>query len=343
MPHRPSLRMLFGGRASIASLAAIVALVLVVAMPAPVFAWSNDTFSSTEEGKMLTLINNFRAANGKAAVTVDSTVHADAEWRSQSLYNANCFSHFGPTSSGCPTSGSFLAAVYLQNHNYCYSSVGEDLAWNNYPDDQTTQVAFNGWLNSSTHRAILLGSYTKVGIGIYKGDGRWNGKGGAYGGTYGDSATYPAKVFTAIFTLPCSSATPKPTPTATPKPTAAPTPRPTPTPTPRPAAKPTPTPRPTVRPTAVPPPAPTHPGSTPTQGATPAPTPAPTAEPTPAATPAPTPTESPSTLPFDGPVDATAGPADTSGLEGLQVIAPLPAVDLLDAVVGDVAGAYFGH
>ena len=55
----------------------------------------------------------------------------------------------------------------------------------------------------------------------------------------------------------------------------------------------------------------------------------------------------PSPAPTDGsasspePSDGTGG---ASGIgDGLQVVEPLPSQDLLDAIVGSVAGTFFGH
>jgi len=355
MSHRSTIRGLIGSRGSALSIASIAALVFVVVLPVPVFAWSNYTFSATDESNFVTLINQYRASNGKPALTVDATVHSVARTRSKDMYDHNWFAHDGPDAGTTADAFEDLNAA-----GYCYTAAGENIAWNNYPDDQTTQVAFNGWVNSSTHRAIMLGNYTRIGIGAFKGDGRWAGS-----GTYGaENATYPVKVFTAVFTAPCGAPTPTPTPKPTPTPTAKPTPTPTPHPTP------TPTPHPTATPTPTP---------TPTDGE-PTP-PAETASPDPGASPdaSASPDPGSSSLPGfdsnagsngDGPANLRiwrggggaawtgdgAGPEPTdtpavtpppgpsgTGLPSLQVVEPLPAVDLLDAVVAGVAGTYFGH
>jgi uncharacterized protein YkwD len=369
MSRRPSLTRLFGARASAASLAVVAGLAVLMAAPSPVFAWTSGTLSSTEEEHMVTLINQYRVSLGLAALTVDSTDRADAEWRVQQLYNYDCFSHFGPTSTGsCPSSGTFLAQQYLDSHGYCWTAVAENIAWNNWPDTQTTQAAFDGWKGSPSHDAIMRGSYTRIGIGVFKGTGRWatTSSGPFYNATtnyYADTTSDPVKMFAAVFTVPCAAATssPKPTPTPTPKPTPTPTPRPTATPTPRPTATPT------------PPPA---------GGATPAPSDAPgpgatgspgvTAQPSLNAGPGPTAAVVPSFDTATGgggdvpanlriwkggrPGDAGAvppseppggppaprSPDSGTGPVGLQVVEPLPAVDLLDAVVGGVAGTFFG-
>jgi hypothetical protein len=346
MTHRSSHRRLLRGPGSIALSALAAALVLVVALPGMAFAWNSYSFSSTEESRMLTDINQLRAAHGLRALTVDSTLTSEARKRSKDMYDRNYFSHTTPSGT----------TVFddLKAMGYCYQLAGENIAKNDYPDTQTTSVAFNGWVNSSGHLAVMLGDFTVVGIGIFKGDGRNGGS---------DSSTYPDHLFTGVFAKKCSSATPPPTPkptpkpTATPKPTPKPTPRPTPTATPRPTATPKATPQPTPDPT----PAPTD-GSnpTPTPEVTPELSPDATAEVTPEPTPEPT-LDAPGSLVSDpaywpvyvglaatpessAPGDEPEPTPDTVTVpDGLQVIEPLPSQDLLDAIVGGVAGTYFGH
>jgi uncharacterized protein YkwD len=135
---------------------------------------------------------------------------------------------------------------------------------------------------------------------------KWEAIGvGAYKGPGGK------KMWTVLFADKCGStakATPKPTVRATPKPKPKATPKPTPRPTPKPTAKPTPA------PTPVPTPVPTP---------TPSPTPPIDLDPPPATDPAP-----PAEL-------ATTG-------TGLRVAAAAPPGSLLEAIVGSVAGAFFG-
>jgi len=292
-----------------AALAGILAatLVLAVAPTTAAATWKPYSASATEEGHLLTLINQLRASKGKAALTSSGTLKTEARKRSKDMYDRNYFAHEIP-----PDDHTVFDDLHAEG--YCFSNAGENIAYNNYPDNQTTSVAFDGWKNSAGHLANMLGDYTSVGIGIFKGDGRDAGTGGAYGS--GDSAAYPAKIFTAVFATPCGGG-PTPTPRPTPRPT------------------PPPTPKPTARPTA--PPAATSP---PSQTADVTPT-----EPT-GASPEPT------TFEFDSPLPSlaqptgappTGGPGATGAGQGLQVLEPLPDQDLLDAIVAGVAGTFFGN
>ncbi|MBI3751999.1 MAG: hypothetical protein HY263_10155, partial [Chloroflexi bacterium] len=270
MTHRRPPARAFRGFGSMLAAALVTGLTLVIAMPGVAFAWNSYSFSSTEESRLLTDINQLRAANGLAALTVDSTLASEARKRSKDMYDRNYFSH------NIPPDGHTVFDE-LKAMGYCYKAAGENIAKNDYPDDQTTTVAFNGWKSSSGHLANMLGGYDVVGIGIFKGDGRNGGS---------DSVAYPDHLFTAVFAKRCASATPTPTPkptaTATPRPSATATPRPTATATPRPTATPKATPKPTPRPTSTPTDV-TNPTSTPE--VTPTPTPEVTPEPTPEVTP----------------------------------------------------------
>jgi uncharacterized protein YkwD len=362
MNHRSTRRRLLRGPGSVLVAALVTALALVAGTPGTTFAWTNYTFSGTEEGHLLTDINQLRAANGLAALTVDSTLATEARKRAKDMYDKDYFSH------NIPPDGHTVFDE-LKAMGYCYKAAGENIGYNNYPDDQTTSVLYNGWSGSSAHRANMLGSYTVVGIGVFKGDGRNAGK----APFSADSTTYPVHVFVAVFAYKCGTATPPPT--ATPRPTPTATPRPTPTATPKPTPKPTPNPTPTPRPTPKPTPTPTGgTGPTPVPSATPEvsaePSPGLSPEPTPDATPGPPdPLEALGSLVSDPrfwPNDFSdgSGPAPTpfasdvagpstdpgsfdpgtgTGVDGLQVIEPLPSQDLLDAIVGGVAGTYFGH
>lgn len=192
----------------------------------------------------------------------------------------------------------------LKRIGYCYTAAGENIGTNNYPDDVATQTIQDGFMASSGHRANILGTWAVIGIGAYKGaDGK--------------------HVWTVLFANKCgSSPAPTPKPTAKPKPPA----------TPRPAVKPTPAPTPTA---------------TATPDVTAVPDTLDPAEllgavggrlaglPDGLGLAGPGPGASPQ--PVGDPV-----PADSAD-RGLRVVDPAYAGNLVDTIVGDVAGAYFGR
>jgi uncharacterized protein YkwD len=202
---------------------AVTSLGMLVA-PREALAWSNDSFSSTSERQLLTLTNQARASAGLRALKVDSTLASLARWRSKDMITRNYFSH------NIPPDGYTIFHV-LDSKGYCYHLAGENIGWNNYPDDLATAAIQQAFMNSAGHRANILGkTWDVVGIGAYKGS---DGK----------------KMWTVIFADRCGGTTtkPKPTPRPTPRPTpkANPTPRPTSRPTPKAHATPEPTPTPT--------------------------------------------------------------------------------------------------
>ena len=290
----------------------------LLAAPHDTLAWDANSFSSASEAKLVSLTNQARANAGLRALKVDSKLTAIARWRSKDMIVRNYFSHSIP-------GGSNVFHV-LDQKGYCYKLAGENIGWNNYPDDVATTTVQRQFMASSGHRANILGrAWDAIGIGAYKGS---TGK----------------KMWTVLFADKCGTST-------APKPTPKPTPRPTPKPKPAPTAKPRVVPQPTVR-------------------ATPAPTPVPTPEPTPVLT-APVVT-APSDEPEgsglgNGPGGAGNGSgngaengnggssgnglppgqgtrnADPSSAEAsLRVIDPSVPPGLFEAVVGGVAGFFFG-
>ena len=186
----------------------------LLASAGPTYAWDANSFNSTSERQLVSLTNQARAAAGLRALKIDSTLTSIARWRSKDMIVRNYFSH------NIPPSGKMVFSV-LDSKGYCYSLAGENIGWNNYPDDVATATIQRQFMASADHRANILGKrWDVIGVGAYKGP---TGK----------------KMWTVLFADKCGSTAPKPTPK----------------PTPRPTVKATPKPKPTPKPTAVPSPA----------------------------------------------------------------------------------------
>ena len=272
-----------------------------LALPAATFAWDANSFSASDEQALFTLTNQARASAGLPTLRWDSSLASLARWRSQDMIVRDYFSH------QIPPSGSSVFDE-MSARGYCFKVAGENIGWNNYPDDSATAQIQQMFMNSSGHRANILGSAWDVaGIGAYQGS---DGK----------------RMWTVLFADKCGTTatpapTPKPTPKPTPRPTAQTTPRPTATATPRP------TPNATSQPTPVP-------ESQPSPTVTPTPTPTPTASPTPSPVPTAEPSQSPS----------ASGPQGTGSYltPSLRVLdQPAPA-GLLESIFGAIAGFFFG-
>ena len=281
-----------------------ISSVFTFAAPSDTFAWDKNSFSSSSAADLVALTNRSRASAGLRALKVDSKLAGVARWRSQDMIKRDYFSHSIP---GYGKVWDRLHAI-----GYCYKVGGENIGWNNYPDDIATAAIHKMFMGSSGHRANILGkAWDVIGIGAYKGP---TGK----------------KMWTVLFADKCGTSTaPKPTP----KPTAKPKPKPTPKPTARVRATPRPTPRP-ARATPEP---------------TPEPTPTPTPAPTPVATPPIAgddviPSDQPGTEPSDEPQgDPTDDPSDGfDGAVGMRVVDRTTTDGLLSTIVGGVTGFFFG-
>ena len=228
------------------SVAAACALLAVTVSPA--FAWGISAFSPSDEQLLFTLTNQDRASAGLNVLVNDPYLHTKAEWRAQDMGDKNYFSHEIPPDNK-------MVFVYMQSEGYCFKVAGENIGLSTWSDEVATNRIEIAFMGSASHRANILGSWARMGVGAYKAaDGR--------------------KLYAILFSVPCGASVPVPPPASTPKPTPRPTPRPTPKPTPRPVLTPQPTPFPSASP--LPTDAPTD-------------TPFPTASPFPTATPAPSP------------------------------------------------------
>ena len=159
------------------------------------------------------IVNRERAANGLTPLKYSDKLSEAALVRAQEIQSV--FSHTRPNGTRCFT------AVTEAGINY--RSVGENIAYG----QRTPEEVMNSWMNSSGHRANILGSYDYIGIGVtYKnGTYYWSQFFAVSDGlsgeviTLGTSATTkPTSAVTSATTKPTSavtSATTKPTSAAT--------------------------------------------------------------------------------------------------------------------------------
>jgi len=227
--------------------ASALAFMLALLLPVTAFAWGANAFSSSSEQQLFQLTNQARAAAGRKALHWDSQLASFARARAKDMIVRDYFSH------QIPPDGHTVFDV-MSNAGYCYNLAGENIGWNNYPDDSATDEIQTMFMNSPDHRANILGpAWDSIGIGAYKGpDGK--------------------KMWAVVFADKCGSVGPKPTPkpTAKPAPVKA-KPKPTPKPTPKATASPSPSPSVLLEPT-------TAPSFEPLPSTGPGPSPAPTGE-----------------------------------------------------------------
>ncbi len=108
---------------------------------------------NTQE-EILKLVNAERAKNGLKALELDWQVSRVSQYKSDDMANNNYFSHQSPT-YGSPFD-------MLKQFNIKYRSAGENIA----KGQKTAQAVMTAWMNSSGHRANILGQgYTHLGVG----------------------------------------------------------------------------------------------------------------------------------------------------------------------------------
>ena len=212
----------------IGGLARVLALLTTVSTAAPAFAWGTSAFSPTDEQLLFTLTNQDRASAGLGALTNDSYLHKEAEWRAKDMGDRDYFSHVIPP-------GNTKVFDDMTKDHYCFKVAGENIGLSTYGDDSATTDIESAFMGSTSHRANILGTWVRMGVGAYKAaDGR--------------------KLYAVLFSVPCAA---KPKPVSKPAPKATPKATPQATPTAEPTAQPTP--EPTV----------TEPAATPESSATP--------------------------------------------------------------------------
>lgn len=130
---------------------------------------SKQAYDESQAQQVLTLVNQERSKRGLKPLQLDNELGTVATAKAKDMSDNNYFSHDSPT-YGTPFD-------MMHRFGIEYKSAGENIA----AGQKTAQDVMSSWMNSSGHRAnILSESYTKLGVGYYK------------GGTYG---TYWVQMF----------------------------------------------------------------------------------------------------------------------------------------------------
>ena len=103
---------------------------------------------------LLSGTNNARAANGLAPLSLNGQLNNSAQAKAQDMANKNYWAHVSPDGT--------QPWYFFDQAGYAYIRAGENLAYG----FMTSQGAVDGWMNSATHRANILGDYQDVGFGI---------------------------------------------------------------------------------------------------------------------------------------------------------------------------------
>jgi uncharacterized protein YkwD len=119
---------------------------------------------ASAEQKILELMNAKRTEAGLQPLTMDNTLVQVARYKSNNMIQNNFFSHTNPDGTKWTN--------WLQAIGYKYTTTGENIAYNTSDPVEL----FTQWWNSPGHRANMMNaSYTKVGIGVVYGNGKYMG------------------------------------------------------------------------------------------------------------------------------------------------------------------------
>lgn len=116
---------------------------------------NNDTSEHAFIQQVVNLVNEERAKEGLAPLTIDTKVQAAAMVRAEEC--EDLFSHTRPDGSNFATA--------LKEQNVSYRSAGENIAYG----QQTPEAVMKAWMNSSGHRANIMNpNFTTIGVGYYE-------------------------------------------------------------------------------------------------------------------------------------------------------------------------------
>lgn len=130
-------------------------------------SWSADGITS-EEIAVLNLVNQDRASQGLAPLTLAPDLAVVARMHSRDMYVRRYFDHYAPSPG--PTTPMDRYIAYL-GHRPKYAMVGENIYYRSMTDVPTgaADQAETAFMNSPAHRAnILQAQFTKLGVGVFR-------------------------------------------------------------------------------------------------------------------------------------------------------------------------------
>ncbi len=110
--------------------------------------------------------NEVRAMYHVSPLAWDSQLTEVARERASDMASRGYFSHYSPTGQS--------AFRLLNARGYGYLIAGENIARNNYPNDQAVQVAMDAFGRSGTHLQNMIDpTFTNIGVGAATGAGNF--------------------------------------------------------------------------------------------------------------------------------------------------------------------------
>ena len=128
--------------------------------------WAGETFSADAERALIAETEASREAAGDSSLVVDPALGALARWRSRDMVERAYFSH------DIPGAGNVFRR--LDADGYCYALAGENIGWDDDPDEAAPAAIHQMFLQSPGHRRnILEARWDAIGVGAFKtADGR---------------------------------------------------------------------------------------------------------------------------------------------------------------------------
>lgn len=151
---------------------------------------------------LLSGTNAARLSNGLPALAIDSQLNNAAQAKAQHMTDNNYWAHVAPDGT--------QPWYFFSQAGYTYIRAGENLAYG----FMSSQGAIDGWMNSPSHKANMLGDFHDVGFGIVNSQSyQSNGQQTIVVAHYGTRATAPEPAPAAPT---ATTATPPSAPPATP-------------------------------------------------------------------------------------------------------------------------------
>lgn len=110
--------------------------------------------SEMSRGALTNATNSARAANGMGGLVLDSQLNNSAQMKAEDMAAKNYWAHVSPDGTE--------PWYFFGQAGYSYVRAGENLAYG----FSSSQATVDGWMNSTSHRANILGNYADVGFGI---------------------------------------------------------------------------------------------------------------------------------------------------------------------------------
>lgn len=141
----------------------ITILVAVLLALTSIATFRQGAYASTDQEKLLGLINNYRQKNGLTALSMRQDVTAVAQTHTKNMHDQNNLNHVldGKNPSD-----------RLNDAGIGFTAMVENVAFNKGYSNPI-QTCFDGWVNSPGHNANMLSSnVTHAGIGIFYSDAK---------------------------------------------------------------------------------------------------------------------------------------------------------------------------